>query len=153
MPLAGRDSPNSVSQHRRVLTQVRQAGVRHVVKLSAIGASPESPIALMREHHEVDEEVRDEQSLLCRNVTENAPSLRPFRARSDAGIDSAFVSICTIGRTDAPHLRFRARLRWVANAPAAAGPRRMAPSSTSSVAPVHGRLRGQWAAHSTIAGD
>jgi uncharacterized protein YbjT (DUF2867 family) len=40
------------------LAQVRQAGVRHVVKLSAIGASSESPIALMREHHEVDEEVR-----------------------------------------------------------------------------------------------
>src|SRR5215831_11335248 len=58
MLLAGRDSPDSVSQHRRVLAQVRQAGVRHVVKLSAIGASPESPIALMREHHEVDEEVR-----------------------------------------------------------------------------------------------
>ena len=32
-----------------------------------------------------------------------------------------------------------------------AGPRRMAPSSTSSVAPVHGRVRGRWAAHSTIA--
>ena len=32
--------------------------MRHVVKLSAIGASPRSPIALMREHHEVDEEVR-----------------------------------------------------------------------------------------------
>ena len=58
MLLAGRDSPNSVAQHRRVLARVRQAGVRHVVKLSAIGASPESPIALMREHHEVDEEVR-----------------------------------------------------------------------------------------------
>src|SRR6516165_10673266 len=58
MLLAGRDSPDSVSQHRRVLAQVRQAGVRHMVKLSAIGASPESPIALMREHHEVDEEVR-----------------------------------------------------------------------------------------------
>jgi uncharacterized protein YbjT (DUF2867 family) len=58
MLLAGRDSPDSVSQHHRVLTQVRQAGVHHVVKLSAIGASPESPIALMREHHEVDEEVR-----------------------------------------------------------------------------------------------
>jgi len=58
MLLAGRDSPDSVSQHRRVLAQVRQAGVRHVVKLSAIGASPQSPIALMREHHEVDEEVR-----------------------------------------------------------------------------------------------
>ena len=58
MLLAGRDSPDSVSQHRRVLAQVRQAGVRHVVKLSAIGASPESPIALMREHHEIDEEIR-----------------------------------------------------------------------------------------------
>ncbi len=58
MLLAGRDSPNSVSQHRRVLAQVRQSRVRHVVKLSAIGASPKSPIALMREHHEVDEEVR-----------------------------------------------------------------------------------------------
>jgi uncharacterized protein YbjT (DUF2867 family) len=58
MLLAGRDGPDSVSQHRRALAQVRQAGVRHVVKLSAIGASPESPIALMREHHEVDEEVR-----------------------------------------------------------------------------------------------
>ena len=40
MLLAGRDSPNSVSQHRRVLAQVRRAGVHHVVKLSAIGASP-----------------------------------------------------------------------------------------------------------------
>ena len=40
MLLAGRDSPGSVSQHRRVLKQVRQAGVPHVVKLSAIGASP-----------------------------------------------------------------------------------------------------------------
>ena len=58
MLLAGRDSPDSVSQHRRVLAQVRQAGVRHVVKLSAIGASLRSPVALMREHHEVDEEVR-----------------------------------------------------------------------------------------------
>ncbi|MGE3291864.1 MAG: NmrA family NAD(P)-binding protein [Geminicoccaceae bacterium] len=58
MLLAGRDSPDSVSQHRRVLAQTRQAGVRHIVKLSAIGASPGSPVALMREHHEVDEEVR-----------------------------------------------------------------------------------------------
>lgn len=58
MLLAGRDSPDSVSQHRRVLAQVRQSGVRHIVKLSAIGASPKSPVALMREHHEGDEEVR-----------------------------------------------------------------------------------------------
>lgn len=58
MLLAGRDSPDSVSRHRRALAEVRQSGVRHVVKLSALGASPWSPIALMREHHEVDEEVR-----------------------------------------------------------------------------------------------
>jgi uncharacterized protein YbjT (DUF2867 family) len=58
MLLAGRDSPDSVTQHRRVLAQARRAEVRHIVKLSAIGASPESPIALMREHHEVDEEVQ-----------------------------------------------------------------------------------------------
>ena len=58
MLLAGRDSPDSVAQHRRVLAQARRAEVRHIVKLSAIGASPESPIALMREHNEVDEEVQ-----------------------------------------------------------------------------------------------
>jgi uncharacterized protein YbjT (DUF2867 family) len=58
MLLAGRDSPNAVSQNQRVLTHARRAGVRHIVKVSAIGASPESPIALMREHHEIDEEVR-----------------------------------------------------------------------------------------------
>ena len=58
MLLAGRDSPDSVSQHQRVLAHARRAEVRHIVKLSAIGASPGSPVALMREHHEVDEEVR-----------------------------------------------------------------------------------------------
>ena len=59
MLLAGRDSPDSVFQHRRVLAHARRAEVRHIVKLSAIGASSESPIALMREHHEIDEEIRE----------------------------------------------------------------------------------------------
>jgi uncharacterized protein YbjT (DUF2867 family) len=58
MLLAGRDTPNAVSQNQRVLAHARRAGVRHIVKVSAISASPESPIALMREHHEIDEEVR-----------------------------------------------------------------------------------------------
>ncbi len=58
MLLAGRDSPDAVAQHRRVLAQARRAKVRHIVKLSAIGAVAGSPVALMREHHEVDEEVR-----------------------------------------------------------------------------------------------
>ena len=39
MLLAGRDSPHSVSQHQRVLAHACRAGVRHIVKLSAIGAS------------------------------------------------------------------------------------------------------------------
>ncbi len=53
--LAGRDSPDSVEQHRRVLEQAELAGVRHIVKLSAIGASSTSAIGLMREHYEVDQ--------------------------------------------------------------------------------------------------
>ena len=59
MLLAGRDSPDSASQHQRVLAHARRAEVRHIVKLSAIGASRESPIALMREHHAIDEEIRE----------------------------------------------------------------------------------------------
>jgi uncharacterized protein YbjT (DUF2867 family) len=58
MLLAGRDSPDAVAQHQRVLAHARRAGVEHIVKLSAIGASPDSRVALMREHHEVDEEIR-----------------------------------------------------------------------------------------------
>jgi uncharacterized protein YbjT (DUF2867 family) len=62
MLLTGRDSPDSVSQNQRVLAQVRRAGVRHIVKVSAIGASPGSPIGLTREHHESDEEIRKGQA-------------------------------------------------------------------------------------------
>jgi uncharacterized protein YbjT (DUF2867 family) len=57
MLLAGRDGPDSVAQHGRVLAHARRAGVRQVVKLSAIGARADSPIALMQEHQEVDEMV------------------------------------------------------------------------------------------------
>ncbi len=59
MLLAGRDGPQSVDHHLRVLKAAQHAGVAHVVKLSAIGASAASPIALMREHHEVDECLRE----------------------------------------------------------------------------------------------
>ena len=58
MLLAGRDGPDAASQHRRVMEHARRAGVSHVVRLSAVGASASSPIALMREHAEVDELVR-----------------------------------------------------------------------------------------------
>jgi|RhiMetdeSRZDD1v2_1073273.scaffolds.fasta_scaffold56361_4 uncharacterized protein YbjT (DUF2867 family) len=58
MLLAGRDSPDTVSQHQRVLAYARRVNVQHIVKLSAIGASSDSPVALMREHHAIDEEIQ-----------------------------------------------------------------------------------------------
>jgi len=58
MLLAGRDSPDIVSQHQRVLAHARRVNVQHIVKLSAIGASSDSPVALMREHYAIDQEVR-----------------------------------------------------------------------------------------------
>jgi uncharacterized protein YbjT (DUF2867 family) len=56
--VADRDSPDAVARHKRVLEHTREAGVQHVAKLSALGASPISPVGLMRDHHEVDEESR-----------------------------------------------------------------------------------------------
>jgi uncharacterized protein YbjT (DUF2867 family) len=58
MLLAGRDGPEAAVRHRRVVDRARRAGVRHVVRLSAAGAAAGSPIALMREHEEVDAELR-----------------------------------------------------------------------------------------------
>ncbi len=58
MLLAGRDSPDAVFQHQRVLAHARRVNVQHIVKLSAIGASSNSPVALMREHYAIDKEIR-----------------------------------------------------------------------------------------------
>jgi uncharacterized protein YbjT (DUF2867 family) len=56
--LTGRDNPDQVEQHGRVLDAARAAGVRRVVKLSAIAARPDSPVALMRWHHAIEERLR-----------------------------------------------------------------------------------------------
>ena len=56
--LAGRDNPDQVAQHERVLAVAASTGVRHVVKLSAIGARADSPVALMRWHAAVEERLR-----------------------------------------------------------------------------------------------
>ncbi|MDA0159122.1 NmrA family NAD(P)-binding protein, partial [Solirubrobacter ginsenosidimutans] len=56
--LTGRDNPAQVEQHLRVLRVAREAGVRHVVKLSAIGARADSPVALMRWHHAIEAALR-----------------------------------------------------------------------------------------------
>ena len=42
-----------------MLDVARDAGVRHVVKLSAIGARAESPVALMRWHAAIEERLRE----------------------------------------------------------------------------------------------
>jgi len=57
--LTGRDNPDQVEQHLRVLGIARERGVQHVVKLSAIGARQDSPVALMRWHDEVEATLRD----------------------------------------------------------------------------------------------
>lgn len=62
MLLAGRDNPEAVSQQQRVLAHARRANVQHIVKLSAIGASSDSPVALMRDHHAIDEEIQSGQA-------------------------------------------------------------------------------------------
>src|SRR4051794_12806925 len=56
--LTGRDNPAQVEQHLRVLDVAAAAGVPHVVKLSALGARADSPVALMRWHAAVEEQLR-----------------------------------------------------------------------------------------------
>jgi NAD(P)H dehydrogenase (quinone) len=56
--LAGRDSPDYVAQQDRAIAAAAAAGVGHVVKLSALGARPDSPVELMRDHHAVEEGLR-----------------------------------------------------------------------------------------------
>jgi uncharacterized protein YbjT (DUF2867 family) len=56
--LAGRDNPDQAGQHSRVLAAAREAGVRHVVKLSAVAAAADSSVALMRWHAATEAQLR-----------------------------------------------------------------------------------------------
>ena len=56
--LAGRDSPGYVEGQERVVEAAAGAGVGHIVKLSALGAAPGSPVELMRDHHAVEDRLR-----------------------------------------------------------------------------------------------
>jgi uncharacterized protein YbjT (DUF2867 family) len=53
--LAGRDNPHHVPQAAVVLRAAAEANVRHVVKLSSIGARADSPIELLRHHGIVEQ--------------------------------------------------------------------------------------------------
>lgn len=46
-------------QHENVIKAAERNGVKHIVKLSALGASKDSPIALMRWHAETEEQLRN----------------------------------------------------------------------------------------------
>jgi uncharacterized protein YbjT (DUF2867 family) len=56
--LVARDNPDQVLQHENVIGAAERTGVKHVVKLSAYGASKDSPIALMRWHAETEEHLQ-----------------------------------------------------------------------------------------------
>jgi uncharacterized protein YbjT (DUF2867 family) len=56
--LAGRDGPDYASGQGRAVEAAAGAGVRHVVKLSALGAAPLAPVELMRDHHAVEQRLR-----------------------------------------------------------------------------------------------
>lgn len=57
--LVARDNPEQVKQHANVIKAAERGGVKHIVKLSAFGASKNSPIALMRWHAETEEKLKN----------------------------------------------------------------------------------------------
>jgi uncharacterized protein YbjT (DUF2867 family) len=52
-------SPNQIAMQRNVLTVAKATGLRHVVKLSAIGTAADSPVSICRWHAEIEHEIRD----------------------------------------------------------------------------------------------
>ena len=57
--LIGRDNPDQVQQHLNVIQTAKRQGVKHIVKLSAFGADKNSPVALMRDHAEIEDAIKD----------------------------------------------------------------------------------------------
>lgn len=118
--LTGRDNPDQVEQHARVLDAARAAGVRYVVKLSAIGARPESPVALMRWHAAIEERLRESafgwtflrphlymQNLLrfAEDVAQRGTIAAPMGARRYPLVDTRDIgaAAAAVLRDPAPH--------------------------------------------------
>ena len=57
--LIGQDNPDQVQQHLNVIQAAKRQGVKHIVKLSAFGADKNSPVALMRDHAEIEDAIKD----------------------------------------------------------------------------------------------
>ncbi|MFF8271557.1 SDR family oxidoreductase [Streptomyces sp. NPDC016562] len=56
--LAMANGPAQVELETRVIDIAAQAGIRHLVKISAPAAEPDSPVAVSRGHHAVEEHLR-----------------------------------------------------------------------------------------------
>jgi uncharacterized protein YbjT (DUF2867 family) len=56
--LVAKDNPEQVQQHANVIEAAERHGVLHIVKLSAFGASTDSPISLMRWHAETEKQLK-----------------------------------------------------------------------------------------------
>ncbi|MFF4849642.1 SDR family oxidoreductase [Streptomyces sp. NPDC001194] len=56
--LAMANSPAQVELETRVIDVAAQAGIGHIVKVSAPAAEPDSPVAISRGHHAVEEHLR-----------------------------------------------------------------------------------------------
>ncbi|WP_324606866.1 NmrA family NAD(P)-binding protein [Streptomyces katrae] len=56
--LAMANSPAQVELETRVIDIAAHAGIRHIVKISAPAAEPDSPVAISRGHHAVEEHLR-----------------------------------------------------------------------------------------------
>ncbi|MCZ4098463.1 NmrA family NAD(P)-binding protein [Streptomyces sp. So13.3] len=53
------NSPAQVALETRAITIAADSGIRHIVKLSAPAAAPDSPVAISRWHHSIEEVLRD----------------------------------------------------------------------------------------------
>jgi uncharacterized protein YbjT (DUF2867 family) len=56
--LVSPESPDQVKYQINFVNSAKIMGIRHIVKLSALGTAPDSPVALLRWHAEIEEYIR-----------------------------------------------------------------------------------------------
>lgn len=84
--------PREVEYQMNLINAARQAGVRYIVKHSALGASLDSPAQVLRDHREVEMELERagftntilRPQTFMQNVLMQAPSILRDDLRSDA---------------------------------------------------------------------
>lgn len=56
--LVTRASPHMAKQQKTFVDAAKKQGLRHIVKLAALGTAPDSPVGLLRQHAEVEEYIK-----------------------------------------------------------------------------------------------